>query len=129
VTNGGWFALDVLVVLVFVAIGRSTHHHVASVGGLASTTWPFGVGLLVGWAGVLVRGRSGSSLASGVVVWLATVTMGMVLRVISGQGTAVAFIAVALGFLGAFMLGARLVVNALRRRSWRSPQKKMAQRS
>jgi hypothetical protein len=118
--NGGWLAFDVLVVLVFVAIGRSTHHHVASLGGMASTTWPFAAGLLAGWAWVLARGRAGESLASGVVIWLATVTLGMVLRVIAGQGTAVAFVAVALGFLGALMWGARLVVRFLRRRVARS---------
>ena len=40
--------------------------------------------------------------------------------VIAGQGTAAAFIAVALGFLGALMLGARLLVRSLRRRWSRS---------
>ncbi len=43
--------------------------------------------------------------------WLATVAVGMTLRVIAGQGTAVAFIAVALGFLGLFLLGWRLLVR------------------
>jgi hypothetical protein len=43
----------------------------------------------------------------------------MVLRVEFGQGTAVAFIAVALGFLGVLMLGARLLAKSLRARSSR----------
>jgi hypothetical protein len=42
---------------------------------------------------------------------IATVGIGMVLRVISGQGTAVAFVFVALGFLGAAMLGWRSLVR------------------
>ena len=46
-------------------------------------------------------------MPTGVVVWLSTVAIGMTLRVIAGQGTAVAFIAVALGFLGLFLLGWR----------------------
>jgi hypothetical protein len=38
----------------------------------------------------------------------------MLLRVEFGQGTAVAFVAVALGFLGALMLGGRLIVKTVR---------------
>jgi len=40
----------------------------------------------------------------------------MILRVIAGQGTAFAFILVALGFLGALLLGLRLLYGALTRR-------------
>jgi hypothetical protein len=119
ISNVGWFGFDVLVVAVFVAIGRSAHHHVTSWGGFASTAWPFASGLLVGWVWVLVRRQRGSSLAGGVVVWLCTAVVGMFLRVEFGQGTAVAFIAVALGFLGALMLGARLVAKSVRARSSR----------
>jgi hypothetical protein len=119
VTKSGWLLFDALVVAVFVAIGRSTHHHVVSWEGIASTAWPFSVGLLIGWAWIVARGRRGSLVASGVVVWLCTVSVGMVLRVEFGQGTAVAFIAVALGFLGALMLGARLLAKALRARAAR----------
>ena len=115
----GWLGFDALVVIVFVAIGRSAHHHAMSWGGFASTAWPFAAGLLIGWAWVLARGRRGSLPASGVVVWLCTVCVGMLLRVEFGQGTAVAFIAVALGFLGALMLGARLLAKALRARAAR----------
>jgi Protein of unknown function (DUF3054) len=102
-----WFVFDVVVVLAFVVIGRHTHHHREALGGVISTTWPFGVGLLVGWAGVLRAHGRPSRPSSGAVIWLSTVAIGMVLRVISGQGTAVAFIGVALGFLGLFMVGAR----------------------
>jgi hypothetical protein len=45
------------------------------------------------------------------VAWLATVAVGMALRVAFGQGTAVAFIIVALGFLGLFLLGWRLLLR------------------
>jgi Protein of unknown function (DUF3054) len=115
----GWLCFDALVVVVFVVIGRSTHHHVMTWSGFASTAWPFVVGLLIGWVWVLARGRAGATLTSGVVVWLCTVVVGMLLRVEFGQGTAVAFIAVALGFLGALMLGARLVARSARARSSR----------
>jgi peptidoglycan/LPS O-acetylase OafA/YrhL len=119
VARYGWLSFDALVVVVFVVIGRSSHHHATTWSGFASTMWPFAAGLLVGWALVFARGKSGSTLASGVVVWLCTVVVGMVLRVEFGQGTAVAFIAVALGFLGVLMLGARLLAKSLRARSSR----------
>jgi len=44
-----------------------------------------------------------------------------VLRVVSGQGTALAFIGVALAFLGLFLLGWRLLAGALRRSPAWSP--------
>jgi hypothetical protein len=48
-------------------------------------------------------------------VWLCTVAIGMVLRVIAGQGTAVAFTGVALAFLGLFLLGWRLLARLVSR--------------
>ena len=56
------------------------------------------------------------SLSSGLVVWISTVALGMAFRVVAGQGTAVAFVFVALGFLGLTMLGWRVVVLGIRRR-------------
>ena len=41
--------------------------------------------------------------------WLGAVALGMLFRVVSGQGTAPAFIGVALAFLGLFLLGWRLL--------------------
>jgi hypothetical protein len=110
-----WIAADLLVVLLFVGIGRSTHHHVLDLVGMISTTWPFAVGLTIGWLIVLLRHQRLVSLGAGVEVWLATVALGMIVRVIAGQGTALAFIFVALGFLGTLMLGLRLVHTALTR--------------
>lgn len=112
--------IDVAAVVVFVVIGRSAHHHGETAVGIVSTSWPFLVGLLAGWVILRARGSEGASVRQGVVPWLATVTVGMILRVVAGQGTAVAFIIVALCFLGATMLGGRLVASALRRRG-RSP--------
>ncbi len=105
-----WLLVDAFIVLVFVGIGRSAHHHVMTLAGMVSTTWPFAVGLAIGWACVIIGRRDGSTLASGVAIWLCTVGAGMMLRVWAGQGTAFAFILVALGFLGALMLGLRFVV-------------------
>lgn len=126
---GRWpatLALDALAVLVFVVAGRASHHHGETAGGVASTLWPFGAGTLAGWALVALvprfgRGalRSPASIGSGVTVCASTVALGMTLRVVAGQGTAPAFVAVATGFLGAAMVGWRaalaLAARGLRR--------------
>ena len=113
-------ALDIVWVLVFVVIGRASHTKGESLGGIASTAWPFLAGLGVGWLALfLTRGARPLAafrvLPAGVVAWLATVVVGMTLRVVSGQGTAVAFIAVALAFLGLFLLGWRLLLRGAAR--------------
>jgi hypothetical protein len=104
---------DVVLVLAFVMIGRASHHASGGVAGLsglsgiASTAWPFLTGLAAGELAVRSWRQPIALVPTGVVVWLSTVAIGMTLRVIAGQGTAVAFVAVALGFLGLFLLGWR----------------------
>ena len=107
--------LDVIAIVIFVAIGRRVHDHGVNLRGLVSTAWPFLVGLGVGWSVLMRQRRSATTLTGGVVVWLSTVVLGMILRVVSGQGTALAFIVVALVFLGLFMLGWRVVFVRTRR--------------
>jgi hypothetical protein len=102
-------ALDLVGVVVFVALGRSAHHHGDTWRGLVSTTWPFALGLAIAWALTWARSRTGLSLGEGAFIVVVTVALGMIARVIVGQGTAVAFIAVALGFLGLIFEGWRLV--------------------
>ena len=103
--------LDVSCILAFVAIGTSSHAHGVTVTGVAVTSWPFLAGAALGWA----AGRAWRSPAAvvpvGVVVWLSCVGAGMALRVLAGQGTAAAFVVVALVFLGSGMLGWRWLAN------------------
>jgi Protein of unknown function (DUF3054) len=105
--------LDVVAVLVFVGIGRSVHTDGVTVAGMAMTAWPFLGGAGVGYLVAHSWRRPTSLVPAGVSVWLACVLVGMALRVVSGQGTAVAFVGVALGFLGMEMLGWRLVAHAV----------------
>ena len=112
-----WLPLDMAAVAVFVVIGRTVHAHGLSLAGFASTFWPFAAGLATGWFVLTVSHHPGLSLRSGVTMCVFTVAIGMILRVVSGQGTAFAFVLVALGFLGAVMIGWR-VLEALGRR-WR----------
>jgi hypothetical protein len=115
--------LDLCCVLAFVIIGRASHSDGESLGGIASTAWPFLAGLVGGWLAVRAWRRPFVLVPSGAGAWLGAVAVGMVLRVVAGQGTAFAFVLVALAFLGLFLLGWRLVLIrglALRRR--RSPR-------
>jgi hypothetical protein len=110
--------LDVACVLVFVIIGRASHGE--GLIGVASTAWPFLAGLAGGWlatAGLAGRTwrawRPFGLWPTGVGAWLGAVALGMLFRVVSGQGTAPAFLGVALAFLGLFLLGWRLLVRLL----------------
>jgi len=107
--------LDVCCVLVFVVIGRASHTKGETLAGIASTAWPFLAGLAAGWAAARAWRRPLALRPSGVTVWLVTVALGMLLRVVSGQGTAVAFIIVALAFLGLCLLGWRLAARLVAR--------------
>lgn len=106
---------DVCCVLAFVIIGRDSHAQGESLAGIASTSWPFLCGLALGWGASRAWRRPLALRPAGIAVWLSTVALGMILRVVSGQGTAVAFIFVALAFLGLFLLGWRLIARFLTR--------------
>jgi hypothetical protein len=107
--------LDCCCVLVFVIIGRASHTRGEGLAGIASTAWPFLGGLAGGWLAARAWRQPFRLWPAGVGAWLGAVALGMVLRVVSGQGTALAFIGVALAFLGLFLLGWRLLAGALRR--------------
>lgn len=108
--------LDVCCVLIFVIIGRASHTKGESLAGIASTSWPFLCGLAAGWLAARAWRRPFAVSPAGLIIWLCTVALGMLVRVIAGQGTAVAFIAVALAFLGLFLLGWRLIWRLAHRR-------------
>ena len=112
-----WFACDMAAVAVFVAIGRTVHAHGFSLVGFAATAWPFAAGVATGWFVLTVSHCPGPSLRGGITMCMFTVAIGMTLRVLSGQGTAFAFVLVALGFLGASMVGWRVLETLSRR--WR----------
>ncbi|MGW5385502.1 DUF3054 domain-containing protein [Nocardia sp. NPDC003963] len=120
-----WFVaivVDIVLVVVFCAIGRRSHDE-SVLTGLLHTAWPFVTGLAVGWIAALLIARKPAGAApfdgsrlwpSGVVIWLCTLVFGMLLRVVAGQGTAFSFIVVAAVVLAVFLLGWRGVVRAIR---------------
>jgi peptidoglycan/LPS O-acetylase OafA/YrhL len=101
--------IDVCCVLAFVTVGRRTHHDGDSLAGIWHTAWPFLAGLLIGLAAARCWRQPVAIWPAGLGAWLGAAVAGMAIRVAAGQGTAVAFIAVALAFLGLFVLGWRCV--------------------
>lgn len=100
-------ALDASWLFVFVLLGRTSHTEGLTVPGVLRTVWPFWVGLLAGWLVARAWRRPAALVPTGVVVWPVCVAVAMALRAVSGQGTAAAFIGVAVAFVGLGLLGWR----------------------
>jgi hypothetical protein len=107
-------AADACCVLVFVAIGRHTHGYGDSPAGIWHTAWPFLAGLAAGLAAVRAWRRPLAVRPAGLGALIGAAWVGMVIRVLAGQGTAAAFIAVATAFLALFLLGWRVSLAAIR---------------
>jgi len=113
-----WLAMDVLGVLVFCAVGRRSHAEGLSIAGVATTAWPFLTGTGIGWLASRGWRRPTAVVPTGVIVWLCTVVVGMVLRKASSAGVAASFVVVAASVTAAILLGWRAAVGlSLRRRS------------
>lgn len=106
---------DVLAVLVFAAVGRSSHAEGMAAWGVLTTAAPFLLGLLVGWLAVRAW-REPLRLPVGVAVWAATVVVGLGVRVAFTHRLPLTFVLVAAASLALFLLGwravARLVAGA-----------------
>jgi FtsH-binding integral membrane protein len=100
--------LDAGFVSLFVAIGRRNHDEGATVTGYLGTLWPFLVALLIGWT-VLRAWRAPTTVRTGVTLWPIVVIVGMLLRRLAGDGTALAFVIVATVFLGVTLVGWRAI--------------------
>jgi hypothetical protein len=103
--------LDACCVLAFAAIGRHAHHDGDSLAGVWHTAWPFLAGLVTGLGASRAWRQPLALVPAGLGAWLGAAVAGMVIRVLAGQGTALAFIGVALAFLGLFTLGWRVVAR------------------
>lgn len=109
--------LDVVLIVVFAAIGRASHSESHPVLESALVAWPFLVGAAVGWALAFgVRRWAPASLRAGVPVWVGAVAVGMILRVLTGRGVAVSFVIVATIVLAVFLLGWRGIVAGWQQR-------------
>lgn len=114
---------DVVLVIVFAGIGLIAHEGGIGLAALARTAWPFLAALAAGWLVCLAWRRPAAPIRTGLPVWAITVVAGMLLRVIAGDGTAVAFVIVAAVTLALFLVGWRAVaglVGRARRRTARA---------
>ncbi|QFG70218.1 DUF3054 domain-containing protein [Ornithinimicrobium pratense] len=109
--------LDVLVVLVFATLGRASHDLELGPVGVLTTAWPFLVGTVVGWL-CLLRNTPAMRRwwVDGLIVATCALVIGMLLRWITGEGTAAPFVLVATGVLLAGLLGWRAVEALILRR-------------
>ncbi len=100
-------AADTAAILAFCALGRRSHDEGVHVAGLSKTAWPFLSGTAVGW--LLSRGwrAPGALRPTGLVVWLSTVIVGMVLRKVSSATVAAPFVAVTSAVTAVLLLGWR----------------------
>lgn len=105
---------DLLLILLFVLIGRSSHGHELTFAGVFVTFWPFAAGVLAGWLLIWRTHRNPLTRTSGLIIALLTVLFGMLLRVVSGQGTEFTFILVATLFLSLFLIVWRFALSIMR---------------
>jgi hypothetical protein len=113
-----WLAADVVAVLVFCALGRRSHDEGLSISGVAETVWPFLTGTVVGWLVSRAWRQPTAVVPTGVIVWLCTVVLGMLLRKASSAGVAASFVVVAATVTAVLLLGWRAAVGVtLRRRA------------
>jgi hypothetical protein len=113
--------LDTAVVVLFVAIGKREHEQDSATSGLIITAAPFLIALVFAWMALRVWKRP-ADWRTGIGVWAIVLVVGMLLRnIVFDDGTATAFIVVAAGFLGFFLVGWRLVLMLAEGRLGYSP--------
>jgi len=102
--------IDVVAIVVFVMLGRKSHHEDGS---FAAATLrvaaPFLIALVAGW--VVARAwKAPTSFNTGIQIWLVTIVGGMLLRRFAfSKGTATPFIIVASTFTLVFLVGWRML--------------------
>jgi hypothetical protein len=106
--------VDAVLVVLFVAIGRSSHEEGSAVGGTLRVAAPFLLAVAVGWLLGRRRWATPLRIPFGVHLWGVTVALGMALRHWAfNRGTAPSFIVVTSIVLGVFLLGWRALAARL----------------
>lgn len=96
-------------VVLFAAAGRREHGEGGAFLDVLETAAPFLIGLAVAWA-VVRAWRRPASLTTGLAIWPITILVGMIARrQLFDRGTAPSFVIVATLFVGACLVGWRLV--------------------
>jgi peptidoglycan/LPS O-acetylase OafA/YrhL len=105
---------DVLAVLVFSAVGRSSHAEGVTAFGVLTTAVPFLLGLLIGWL-VGRAWRAPLRLPVGVAIWVGVVVVGLGVRTAFTHRLPLTFVAVAAVSLAALLLGWRAIALLIAR--------------
>jgi hypothetical protein len=111
----GALVLDAVLVVVFAVIGRSSHAEGLDAAGVWGTAWPFLAGLAIGWGVARAWRRPAAPWPTGVIVWAATLVIGMLLRIAVGQGVQAALVVVAAVTLAILLIGWRGVAALVTR--------------
>jgi hypothetical protein len=106
-------AIDLVLVVVFVWIGRGFHNEGQGFASMVVTAWPFVVGLALAWLVTRAWRNPWPVVRPGIGIWIVTVAAAMMLRFISGSGTAVSFIIVAAVVLALLLVGWRALAHLL----------------
>ena len=106
---------DLVVLLLFVAIGRSSHHGPSGVGYFLRVLWPFALAMLLGYIATrLVLAPLAWRRVAG--TWVITIAVAEALRLsVQDRPWKPAFLVVATLFIGACMFGWRFVAARIRR--------------
>lgn len=104
---------DAVLVFLFTVVGHYTHARTLDPAGILNTAWPFLAALVVAWVLNAVWDSPLSPLRTGVGVWSTMVLVGMIVRIVIGDGTAGPFILVAAGINFFTLVGWRVLATAL----------------
>jgi hypothetical protein len=107
-------AADVLAVLVFAAVGRSSHAEGLDAVGVLTTAAPFLFGLLLGWLVVRVW-RAPLRLPVGVAVWAGVVIVGLSVRAAFTHRLPLTFVLITAVSLALLLLGWRAIAYLITR--------------
>jgi len=112
--------VDLVLIVVFAAIGRRSHEESGAIVGVLSTAAPFLIGYTVSALATRLD-RAPMSIARGVIAWAPGIALGMVLRrLVFDRGTASSFVMVAFIATAVLLLGWRviaLIIGRARRRA------------
>lgn len=111
-------AVDIVLIVLFAALGRRSHELGLDVTGILFTAAPF----LIAWGVGAIITRAWKTWRnlwpSGVIIWIITVAGGLGLRVtIFDETAAISFQMVTATVLGFFLLGRRCISALIRRKS------------
>jgi hypothetical protein len=102
---------DVLSIIAFVVAGRRNHQSSDGIADVLGVAAPFLIALIAGWC-IQQLWRNPVEVRAGIILWLITVTFGMVLRrSMFDRGIAVSFIVVAALVLGILLVGWRALAS------------------